>query len=48
MYKLIDLPISNAILMLGDNIARELQEPKSSVGFGKLSLLGQTFLTQEF
>ncbi len=43
MYKLIDLPISNAILMLGDNVAREFQEPESSMGFGKLSLLGQTF-----
>ncbi len=43
MHKLIDLPITNAVLMLGDNIARELQEPETSLGFGKLSLLGQTF-----
>ncbi len=43
MYKLIGLPISNAVLMLGDNVAREFQEPESSMGFGKLSLLGQTF-----
>jgi len=43
MHKLIDLPISNAVLMLGDSAAREFQEPESSMGFGKLSLLGQTF-----
>jgi 16S rRNA (adenine1518-N6/adenine1519-N6)-dimethyltransferase len=43
MYKLIDLPITNAVLMLGDNVAREFQESETSMGFGKLSLLGQTF-----
>lgn len=43
MYKLIDLPIANVVLMLGDNVAREFQESESSLGFGKLSLLGQTF-----
>ncbi len=43
MYKLIDLPISSAVLMLGDNVAREFQESEASMGFGKLSLLGQTF-----
>lgn len=43
MHKLIDLPISNAVLMLGDNVAREFQESEGSMGFGKLSLLGQTF-----
>ncbi len=43
MYKLIDLPITNAVLMLGDNVAREFQESEASMGFGKLSLLGQTF-----
>lgn len=43
MNKLIDLPTSNVILMLGDNVAREFQESESSMGFGKLSLLGQTF-----
>jgi|GEM_PF-1320341 len=43
MYKLIDLPISNAVLILGDNVAREFEEPEASIGFGKLSLLCQTF-----
>ncbi len=43
MYKLIDLPIINAVLILGDNVAREFQESETSMGFGKLSLLGQTF-----
>lgn len=43
MHKLIDLPISNAVLMLGDNVAREFQESEASMSFGKLSLLGQTF-----
>ena len=43
MHRLIDLPISNAVLMLGDNVAREFQESEASMSFGKLSLLGQTF-----
>ncbi len=43
MHKLIDLPISSAVLMLGDNVAREFQESETSMNFGKLSLLGQTF-----
>lgn len=43
LYKLIDLPISDAILIVGDNIARELMEPEDSLGFGKMALLGQTF-----
>jgi 16S rRNA (adenine1518-N6/adenine1519-N6)-dimethyltransferase len=43
MYKLIDLPIANAVLMLGDNVAREFQEQETDMGFGKLSLLCQTF-----
>lgn len=40
---LIDLPISNAVLILGDAAACELQEPEKSPQFGKMSLLGQTF-----
>jgi 16S rRNA (adenine1518-N6/adenine1519-N6)-dimethyltransferase len=43
MHKLIDLPITNAILMLGNNVAREFQESEASLSFGKLSLLVQTF-----
>lgn len=43
MHKLIDLPITNAILMLGDNVSRELQKSEAGMGFGKLSLLCQTF-----
>ncbi len=43
MYRLIDLPIANAVLMLGNNVAREFQESETNMGFGKLSLLGQTF-----
>lgn len=43
MYKLIDLPITNAVVMVGDNVAREFQESENSLGFGKMSLLSQTF-----
>jgi len=43
MHQLIDLPITNTVLMLGDNVAREFQESEANTGFGKLSLLGQTF-----
>lgn len=43
LQKLIDLPIVNAVLIVGDNTTRELQEPEESLAFGKMSLLGQTF-----
>jgi len=43
MYKLIDLPFKNAILLLGDSIVREFQEDEDSLSFGKMSLLSQTF-----
>lgn len=43
LQKLIDLPISNALLLVGDNIAREIRETEKSLSFGKMSLLAQTF-----
>lgn len=43
LQKLIDMPIINAVLIVGDGIARELQESEESLTFGKMSLLGQTF-----
>lgn len=43
VQKLIDMPISSAVLIVGENTARELQEPEDSLAFGKMSLLGQTF-----
>ncbi|MBI2195476.1 MAG: methyltransferase domain-containing protein [Candidatus Levybacteria bacterium] len=43
LQRLIDLPISNAVLIVGDNIASELQAPEGSPDFGKMSLLAQTF-----
>lgn len=43
LRKLIDLPITNAVLIVGDNIAKVLQESEDSLAFGKMSLLGQTF-----
>lgn len=43
LQKLIDMPISNAVLIVGENTGRELQESENSSAFGKMSLLGQTF-----
>lgn len=43
MYRLIDLPITNAVLLLGESVVAEFQEPENSMFFGKLSLFAQTF-----
>lgn len=43
LRRLIDLPISNAILIVGDAIADELQASEYETGFGTMSLLAQTF-----
>lgn len=43
LQRLIDLPISNAVLIVGDNTASEFQESEGSPTFGKMSLLAQTF-----
>ncbi|MBU1200771.1 hypothetical protein KJ953_04575 [Patescibacteria group bacterium] len=42
-YKLIDLPITNAILMTGVRTAEELQMNENNMGYGKMALLCQTF-----
>jgi len=43
LYKLIDLPIENAILMMGVETARRLQLDIDDLEFGKMALLCQTF-----
>jgi len=43
MTAMIGQPIENAILLVGDNIAREFFESESSWNFGRMSLLAQTF-----
>lgn len=43
LYKLVDLPIDDALLLLGDNSAREFEENEYSLSFGKMSLVAQTF-----
>lgn len=43
LQKLIDMPIANAVLIVGKDTSRELQESERSSTFGKMSLLGQTF-----
>lgn len=43
LYKLVDLRIDDALLLLGDNAAREFKEDENSLGFGKMSLVAQTF-----
>lgn len=43
LTKLIGLNISDITLLLGNNVVREIQESPNSWGFGKLSLLAQTF-----
>lgn len=43
LSKLVDLKIDNAVLLLGDNTAAELEENANSLNFGKMSLIAQTF-----
>lgn len=43
MIAMIDQPIENAILLVGDNTAREFFEDENSRSFGRMSLLAQTF-----
>ncbi len=43
LYKLVDLQIDDALLLLGDNAAREFEENENSLSFGKMSLVAQTF-----
>ncbi len=47
LHRLIDLPIANAVLMLGAKAAEEVQAPEDHPSFGKLSLLAQTFFNVE-
>lgn len=43
LNKLVDLPISSAVLIVGEGMARELRAQEDSLSFGKMSLLAQTF-----
>lgn len=43
LWKLIGLPVENIILLVGDNIAQLIQASVESSGFGRMSLLAQTF-----
>lgn len=43
LSKLVDLPIDNAVLILGDSAATELIASPNSLTYGKMSLIAQTF-----
>jgi len=43
LYKLVDLRIDNAVLLLGDEAVREFEENETRLNFGKMSLVVQTF-----
>lgn len=43
LSKLVGLKIENAVLLLGDSAAQELEENENSLSFGKMSLVAQTF-----
>lgn len=45
LTRLIDLPILNAVLILGEKAAEELTASAESAAYGRMSLLAQTFFT---